>query len=158
DNPFVGVGNDRGEIWASGFRNPFTGRMQPGTSNLFVNDVGADSWEEVDKVARGGNFGWPQAEGRSTNPAFKNPVYTYSDNGTGSAIAGGEFFTGSQFPSTYQGKYFIADYVKGFIRTVDVNTGVASDFATNVNIPVGIRMAPDGGLYWISLGPGSGTN
>jgi len=32
DNPFVGVSGDRGEIWASGFRNPFTGRMLPGTS------------------------------------------------------------------------------------------------------------------------------
>jgi PKD repeat protein len=44
------------------------------------------------------------------------------------------------------------------IRTLDVNTGTASDFATSVNIPVDVAMAPDGGLYWLSLGPGSGTN
>jgi glucose/arabinose dehydrogenase len=158
DNPFVGVPGDRPEIWASGFRNPFTGAMLPGTSQLFVNDVGSDYWEEVDKVAKGGNFGWPLAEGMSTNPAFVNPVYTYPHNGQGAAIAGGMFYTGNQLPPSYDGQYFFADYVRGFIRTLDVNTGIATDFATNVNIPVDVAMAPDGGLYWLSLGPGSGTN
>jgi glucose/arabinose dehydrogenase len=158
DNPFVGVAGDRGEIWSSGFRNPFTGRMLPGTSRLFVNDVGSNLWEEVDQAAKGGNFGWPLAEGLSTNPTFVNPLYTYSHNGQGAAIAGGEFYTGTQFPASYQGKYFFGDYVQGFIRTLDINTGVATDFATSVNIPVDFDMAPDGGLYWLSLGPGSDTN
>jgi glucose/arabinose dehydrogenase len=158
DNPFVGLVGNRGEIWASGFRNPFTGRMLPGTSQLFVNDVGSDLYEEVNKAVKGGNFGWPSAEGVSTNPAFVNPVYAYAHSGQGAAITGGEFYTGSQFPTGYAGKYFFSDYVRGFIRTLDVNTGTASDFATSVNIPVDVAMAPDGGLYWLSLGPGSGTN
>ena len=47
-----------------GFRNPFTGRVLPGTSRLFVNDVGSSLWEEVDQAVKGGNFGaghWPKA-------------------------------------------------------------------------------------------------
>ena len=59
DNPYVGLAGDRGEIWASGFRNPFTGRMLPGTSQLFVNDVGSGLYEEVNQIVKGGNFGWP---------------------------------------------------------------------------------------------------
>ena len=77
---------------------------------------------------------------------------------TSASITGADFYTGTQFPTSYQGKYFFADYVQGFIRTLDINTGSAADFATSVNIPVDIDMAPDGGLYWLSLGPGSGTN
>jgi glucose/arabinose dehydrogenase len=158
DNPYVNTAGARGEIWALGFRNPFTGAMKPGTSQLYVNDVGGTLWEEVDLVTKGGNFGWPTAEGMSTNPAFVNPIYTYSHNGGGAAIVGGEFYTGSQFPASYSGKYFFADYVNSFIRTLDVNTGVASNFGTNVFIPVDVDNAPDGSLYWLSLGPGSNPN
>lgn len=157
DNPYVNISGARGEIWALGFRNPFTGDMLPGTSRLFVNDVGGGLFEEVNEVARGANYGWPLAEGPSTNPQFTNPVFAYPHNGDGSAIAGGEFYTGSQFPAAYAGKYFYADYVQGFIRTLDTSTRTSADFATNVFIPVDVDTAPDGGLYYLSLGPGSDT-
>jgi glucose/arabinose dehydrogenase len=158
DNPYVGLAGDRGEIWASGFRNPFTGKMLPGTSQLYVNDVGSGSYEEVNQITKGGNFGWPTAEGFSTNPAFVNPIYNYAHNGQGAAITGAEFYIGSQFPPSYQGQYFFGDYVRGFIRTLDVKTGIAKDFATGEVAPIGFANAPDGGLYWLSIGPGSGTN
>jgi glucose/arabinose dehydrogenase len=41
DNPFVGVAGARGEIYALGFRNPFTFAVQPGTGRILVNDVGS---------------------------------------------------------------------------------------------------------------------
>ncbi|HKB35342.1 MAG TPA: PQQ-dependent sugar dehydrogenase, partial [Gemmataceae bacterium] len=63
NNPFVNTPGARGEIWALGFRNPFTFAVQPGTGRIFVNDVGEGSWEEIDDLVKGGNYGWNTTEG-----------------------------------------------------------------------------------------------
>ena len=47
DNPFFNTTGARKEIWAIGFRNPFTFAFKPGTSTLYINDVGQDAWEEI---------------------------------------------------------------------------------------------------------------
>src|SRR5262245_55724051 len=63
DNPFFNVasGNNRA-IWALGLRNPFTFGIQPGTGRMFINDVGQNTWEEVDEGIPGANYGWPNCE------------------------------------------------------------------------------------------------
>ena len=64
DNPrsFAGIaGSPMGEfrsIWAVGLRNVFRFAFQPGTMRLFLNDVGADTWEEINDGAPGRNYGW----------------------------------------------------------------------------------------------------
>src|SRR5207253_580737 len=92
DNPFVGVSGARGEIWALGFRNPFTFAVQPGTGRIFVNDVGAGAFEEVDDLGKGLNYGWPMFEGPSNAPGFVSPIAFYSHNGQPAAITGGTFY------------------------------------------------------------------
>lgn len=57
DNPYVNTPGARGEIWASGFRNAFSGAFKPGTSDLYINDVQQDLVEEVDFIIKGGNYG-----------------------------------------------------------------------------------------------------
>ena len=120
DNPttFAGItGSPSGvnaAIWAVGLRNPFTFAFQPGTNAMFINDVGQNTWEEINVGAAGRNFGWPATEG-SFNPAnfpnFTPPRYTYrhpidpANPGQfeGFAITGGAFYNPStpQFPSGY---------------------------------------------------------
>lgn len=156
DNPFVGTPGARGEIWLLGLRNPFTFAMQSGSSTIFVNDVGQNTWEEVNRAVAGGNYGWPEAEGTSTNPAFQNPVYAYNHNGSGASIAGGAFYQANQFPSEYADSYFFGDYVLGFIRRLPAqNYTQALDFATDVPGPVDLRVGPDGSLYYLSIFTGS---
>jgi glucose/arabinose dehydrogenase len=53
DNPFVATSGAKKEIWARGFRNPFTLDVQPGTGRIFVNDVGESTWEEIDDLHQG---------------------------------------------------------------------------------------------------------
>ncbi|MDO1451235.1 PQQ-dependent sugar dehydrogenase [Rhodocytophaga aerolata] len=93
-NPFSGSAQ-KSRVWAYGLRNPFTLDVQPGTGKIFVNDVGEKTWEEINNATTGGkNFGWPTAEGPSTNPVFANPVYAYqhgAGDGVGCAITGGCF-------------------------------------------------------------------
>src|SRR5207302_8679855 len=112
DNPYVNTSGARPEIWALGLRNPFTGDVKPGTNTIYINDVGAGAWEEIDVATKGANYGWPTAEGNSTNPAFTNPIYAYPHTppGSGAAITGGSFYTGSVFPSQYSNTYYFCDF------------------------------------------------
>ena len=71
DNPFVGMPDARGEIWAYGFRNPWRMSFDRETGDLWVGDVGWELWELLDRVERGGNYGWSVMEGRQpTNPEW----------------------------------------------------------------------------------------
>ncbi len=92
DNPFFGTatGVNRA-IWALGLRNPFTTAIQRSTGRLFINDVGETSWEEINEGAPGANYGWPLAEGPSSDPDYTDPFHYYGHN-EGCAITGGAFY------------------------------------------------------------------
>ncbi len=62
DNPFV-AGGGLPEIYAFGFRNPWRFSFDRPSGRLFVADVGQDSFEEIDIVQKGGNYGWNTMEG-----------------------------------------------------------------------------------------------
>jgi glucose/arabinose dehydrogenase len=149
DNPFVGQADAKGEIWAYGLRNPYTFAFQESTGALYVNDVGGDLYEEVNKVVRGGNYGWPTCEGMCTVQNMINPIYAY-DHSVGRAITGGDFYHGTQFPEQYRNSYFFADYLSPWIKQLDANTHAVTDFATGVSGAVDLKVGPDGALYYLS--------
>ncbi|MDS0284539.1 PQQ-dependent sugar dehydrogenase [Haloarcula onubensis] len=60
DNPLVGV-QGRDELYAWGLRNPW--KMAFSGDRLILGDVGQATWEEVNVVEKGGNYGWPLKEG-----------------------------------------------------------------------------------------------
>lgn len=64
------------EIVAYGMRNPYRFTFRPGTTELWIGDVGEASWEEVNRVdgAAGGveNLGWPCFEGWGELPVFSD--------------------------------------------------------------------------------------
>ncbi|GAB4021256.1 PQQ-dependent sugar dehydrogenase [Spirosoma koreense] len=158
-NPFPTGSEARKRIWSYGLRNPYTITFQPASGRLFVNDVGEVTWEEINDATTGGlNFGWPNAEGTSTNTAYTNPVYTYhhgSGDGFGCAITGGAFYnpTISRYPDSFIGKYFYQDYCSNWINVLDVSgsTAVRSTFATNLSgNSLGLTLGTDGYLYYLS--------
>jgi glucose/arabinose dehydrogenase len=160
DNPFynTATGNNRA-IWALGLRNPFTFAFQPGTTRLFINDVGQSTWEEINDGIAGSNYGWPTTEGPTSNPAFRGPIFFYghgTNNMTGCAIVGGAFYNPPvpQFPSSYIGKYFFADLCSGWIRVFDPTAGTTTGFATGISSPVDLHVGPDGALYYLAQGSG----
>jgi glucose/arabinose dehydrogenase len=116
DNPFVNQPEARGEIWAYGFRNPYRMSFDKASKQLFVGDVGQDTWEEVDIVRKGGNYGWRLQEGNHCyNPAtgcavkgIIKPIAEYNHR-EGVSITGGYVYNGKTIPAL-KGKYFFADW------------------------------------------------
>jgi|GEM_PF-1975065 len=164
DNPFYGqtTGIQRA-IWAYGLRNPFTFAVDSGTGRIFVNDVGNATWEEVNQLARGANYGWPTCEGPQNtglgtcnNPAFTYPLHAYS-HPVGTAIVGGTFYRASQFPSQYFGAYFFGDYSADWIKYLDPANQVpginnpATSFNNALSSVVDLKVGPDGALYAPSI-------
>jgi glucose/arabinose dehydrogenase len=160
DNPFVNHADARHEIWCYGLRNPWRFALHPKTGTIAIGDVGNIHFEEINIGRAAGNYGWPFAEGNSTNSSFINPIYQYShaQERKDSAINGGFFYTGRKFPSVYRDRLFITDYVRGFIRTLtlDQNNNVLAveEFASEINSPVHMIQSPDGGLVYVSIGAG----
>jgi glucose/arabinose dehydrogenase len=157
DNPFFNTSGARKEIWALGLRNPFTFAFQPGTTRMFINDVGETTWEEINDGIAGSNYGWPITEGPTTDPRFRAPLFAYGHGGTstqGCAIAGGAFYnpTTTQFPVGYTGKYFFADLCNGWIRVLDPANNTAADFASGISNPVDLKVGADGSLYYLARG------
>jgi glucose/arabinose dehydrogenase len=158
DNPFFETanGNNRA-IWARGLRNPFTFSFQRGTARLFINDVGQNTWEEINEGLAGANYGWPATEGETNDPRFVSPIHAY-DHGDGCAISGGAFYNPqtAQFPAAYTGSYFFADFCGGWIRRRAAD-GAVTGFATGIPSPVDLQVGADGSLYYLARGSGSTT-
>jgi glucose/arabinose dehydrogenase len=162
-NPFYkrATGTNRA-IWALGLRNPFSFAVQPHTGKVYINDVGEQRWEEINRGAAGANYGWPRYEGPESDPKYRNPVFAYgqgSTKATGCAITGGAFYNPAtrQFPGGYAGDYFFADICGGWIRRLDGATGEVSGFATGLSMPVDLKVSKGGGLYYLSRGGGTGS-
>jgi len=160
DNPFANATGQNRAIWAMGLRNPYTFAFQPdGDRRMLINDVGQNTWEEINPGRAGANYGWPATEGAfnaAQHPNFTNPLFTYGHGGTattGCAITGGVFYpAGGSFPPEYHGKYFFADYCSGWIRVLDPATGQAAGFATGAARPIDLKVGPDGALYYLAQG------
>jgi glucose/arabinose dehydrogenase len=160
DNPFTDDPDALDEIWAYGFRNPWRFQFDPATGRLYGGDVGDFSWEEVNRIERGGNYGWPVHEGMCTSECdgYTGPIHVYPHDGDSAAVTGGPVYRGSMFPEPYQGALFFSDYAKGFIRylTLDKDGNAVSEhaFDTAAGSVVDLKVAPDGSLYYITYFPG----
>lgn len=163
DNPFPTGSEHAKRIWAYGLRNPFTFSVHPESGRILVNDVGQNTWEEINDATTGGkNFGWPTAEGTSTTAGFTNPIYQYPHNGgdvNGCAITGGTFFNPAvtNYPSGYIGRYFFQDLCGGWISSITLDgTVTRTTFATGVaGSGVAITTGNDGNLYFLSRSSGA---
>jgi glucose/arabinose dehydrogenase len=131
DNPFAGVAGARGEIWSYGLRNPWRFSFDRRTGDLWIADVGQNTWEEVDfqPAASGGgvNYGWDCREGAHpfADPngdmnadcpegGFTDPVLEYAQGGGRCSVTGGYRYRGVDEPRL-RGVYLYGDFCTGEI-------------------------------------------
>jgi uncharacterized repeat protein (TIGR03806 family) len=120
DNPFLGIPNARGELWAYGFRNPWRIHFD-GEGRLWVGDIGQDLWEMIIIAQRGANYGWSVTEGghpfqlnRKRGPTpLVAPTIEHSHSEARS-ITGGLTYRGNKLPGL-RGDYIYGDYGTGRI-------------------------------------------
>jgi glucose/arabinose dehydrogenase len=161
-NPYAGNPNGyREEVFASGFRNPWRFSIDPATGNLWVGDVGEDTYEEIDIVESGANCGWPLMEGPdcfqpsscdTTGKSLSLPI-SYYDHGEGIAVIGGHVYRGSRLPEL-QGQYLFGD-LSGGLWSLDydgVDPPVRTELVPNVPglMAFGVGNAPKKDLYLAS--------
>ena len=159
DNPFLSTPGARKEIWAYGFRNPHRLNWtvdpdNPANNRLIVNSVGLHTWETVNIVHKGGNYGYAQREGNellkpdnTTGPLPQNdkiplqvgddftdtlvvPTYAviqygHVENG-GDAIGSGFLYNGKAIPAL-RGKYLFTDITTGHIWYANYKDMLAAD-------------------------------
>ncbi|HXH04884.1 MAG TPA: carbohydrate-binding domain-containing protein, partial [Candidatus Nitrosotenuis sp.] len=164
DNPFYGQADKRPEIWAYGLRNPFSSGMQQSTGRIFVNEVGRDTWEEINELQKGANYGFPECEGKCqpARAGFTDPFYQYSHyegDVVGRSITAGAWYEGDIYPADFKGDYVFADYVAGWIKRIDPVTKEVKDVAEGFSGVVNLKQGPDGLIYVVQLdvNTGSGT-
>jgi glucose/arabinose dehydrogenase len=165
DNPFRNPGQVP-EVYAYGFRNPYRFSFdRGGTGDLIVADVGQNTVEEIDRVTRGGNYGWAVKEGdftfdRATGTVgartpglpvgmidpISGPGGTLEyDHQDGISITGGFVYRGSAIPELF-GKYVFGDLairggprVDGRLFYADLEQGTIREFLlpqfTNDQLP-----------------------
>ncbi len=135
----IDVATRTAEIAFYGLRNPWRFSFDRTTGDLYIADVGASLWEEVDFVARASlgelqNFGWDAweatavKEAKQPNPAGRLvfPVYAYDHQASRCSITGGFVYRGSAVPAA-RGRYFFGDYCIGSIWSLRMVDGKATD-------------------------------
>jgi putative heme-binding domain-containing protein len=124
DNPFVGREGARGEIWAYGFRNPWKMCIDERRGDLWVGDVGWEMFEMIDRVERGGNYGWSVKEGsqpvlgeRPPGPTPIHPPTVEHSHVEARSITGGRVYYGQRLKDLL-GAYVYGDFVTGKLWSV----------------------------------------
>jgi mono/diheme cytochrome c family protein len=160
DNPFVRVDGARGEIWAYGLRNPHrllwdVDPAHPRTPTLLAFDIGLVTWETVQVIHKGANYGYPLREGTqsmsATNgmgplperdmipvqisdtvtrgevrPTYAVIQYPHDRNTGGDAIANGFFYRGGRIP-LLRDKLVFGDITTGRIWYANRRDVLAAD-------------------------------
>jgi glucose/arabinose dehydrogenase len=150
-NPFVGNSAVRPEIWAWGFRNPWRFSFDRQTGDLYIGDVGQNSWEEVDfqpASSKGGeNYGWNAYEGTHVysgqQPASDvvMPIAEYGHSSGRCSVTGGYVYRGQQIAGL-QGYYLYGDWCAGTIWATQRDSG--GNWQTVVSLETGLQISSFG--------------
>lgn len=145
-NPLVGKEGDD-EIWAYGLRNPWRASFDRATGDLWINDTGQNSREEVNyqhaESTGGQNYGWPYREGTLTinqpgnpPPVLTEPAYDYSHNNPdplyqGSVVTASSLYRGPV--AALQGFYLFTDFGSRNIWSLDPDAVDMRASVRNIN-------------------------
>jgi len=144
------------------------------TGDIWTGDVGANRFEEVNVIGKGGNYQWPYMEGPQVNSKVSPPedlrgtesppFYYYAHTGLDRAIIGGVVYRGNKHPEL-KGRYVFGDNFSGRISAIaiedestkEAETLVFSDQLNRSGI-TSFTETPDGDIYLTILGSPDATS
>ncbi len=161
DNPFVGKGGGRPEVWSHGHRNPQGAALHPATGELWLHEHGARGGDEVNVARAGRNYGWPIiAYGRhysgdrigvgTRKAGLEQPLHYWDPS---IAPSGMTFYTGALFPK-WRGSLLVGALKFQLVSrlTLDGDRVVAEErFLEDLDERIrDVRQGPDGALYLLT--------
>jgi glucose/arabinose dehydrogenase len=170
DNPFAsGANSARGEIFAFGLRNPWRFSFDRANGELWAGDVGQNTYEEIDRIEKGKNYGWDCREAMhpfmpasercelcKTAHDLVDPVWEYGRS-EGISVTGGYVYRGRALPDLV-GWYIYADYAMGNVWALRLENGKAENrLLVDTNILISsFGVDEDAELYLCAHDPSDG--
>ena len=170
-NPFADGVNGAPEVWTWGLRNPWRFSWDRATKDLWIGDVGQNTYEEIDFLAyenggagRGANMGWSHMEGsqpyEGATPPDGDvlPLFDYDRANGECSVTGGYVYRGTKL-AQLNGVYLYADFCKddlrGLLRLPD---GQIQEASLGITVPGGsiasFGQDSDGELFVLSQATG----
>ena len=156
DNPFVGQDGARPEIWSYGHRNVESAAVDPATGQLWIAEMGPLGGDELNRIERGRNYGWPtvswgihydgsEIPDPPTRPDLADAARQWTPVISPSGMA---FYTASVFPA-WTGSAFIGSLTRqGLVRVELAGAAVAGEEILPLDARIrDVEAGPDGHLY-----------
>lgn len=165
DNPFVGQSGIQPEIWSFGHRNP-QGAGFDGRGVLWTAEHGARGGDEVNRIQKGANFGWPIISyGRhysggkigvgTTQSGMEQPAHYWDPSIAPSGLL---IYQGAMFPE-WKGDMFVGSLKFDYISRLEISGQTAREVeqikSRETDRVRDIVEAPDGSIWFISVGQGA---
>jgi glucose/arabinose dehydrogenase len=164
DNPFVGQARALGSIWSYGNRNVQGLSWHPVTGDLWATEHGPRGGDELNRIERGRNYGWPTithginydgtpVSDKTEQEGMEQPVVQWTPSLGVCAIG---FYTGDRFPG-WKNDLFLTTLVFQELRRLGLDgTKVVRQevLIKNAGRVRDVRTGPDGYLYVLLNQPG----
>lgn len=157
------------QIYAHGLRNPYGLAFRPGTGQLYATDNGRDDFgnsvpDELNKIVRGGKYGWPNCWGNGGGSGCRGTIAPVALFEPHSSADGLVFYSGRTFPARYRDDAFVAEWGDS-VNTLgtghivkDVHFAgkrvIVSTFAIGLSNPLALAIGRDGALLLADFGSG----
>ncbi|MBI3262536.1 MAG: PQQ-dependent sugar dehydrogenase [Acidobacteria bacterium] len=145
DNPFGSL------LYSYGHRNPQGLDFHPVTGDLWESEHGNIGHDEINRIERGGNYGWPTIEGSQTRAGMVTPALFFEPS---IPLSGASFYTGSAIPN-FRNNFFVATLGSQHIQRVRLDPVDNRRIVANERLLAGrygrlrdITTGPDGFLYF----------
>ena len=151
-----GTGGWNAAVWTIGHRHPFRITTRPTSpQQIFEMENGTSMHDEINPIAPGNNYGWPNNEGPNS-PPYTSPTWSTGAAGV-IAMTDGAFYPTSGGTMPFAGDLFYVGYSANTIYRATVNaagtafTAGPFGFVTGISQPVDVEVGPDGALYYCTL-------
>jgi len=162
DNPFLHTPGALPEIWTYGMRSPQGLAFDPHTGHLWETEHGPRGGDELNRIERGKNYGWPiithgidysgkpLGEGIVAKDGLQQPVYYWDPVIAPGSLA---FYRGDLFPA-WKNSLFVAGLRgTGVYRLEMKNDRIVAEEPMLTDLKTRIRdtrVGPDGALYVVT--------